>query len=516
VELKGRFMFEILAAHAALRPERRALTPVRGGPPYSYAEYAMAVCSAARELVRMGVSPDAVVLLWLDNRPEWPILDLAIQLAGAVSSALPPFCSDVALRAFVDLTDPSLVLADSPGRIERSRALGLRVLDMAVGSMAEALAQPRGELSSAVHALRDAGGRTRDDKLAYIAASSGTTEGIKGCRISFGNARLYGRKVAPLVGLDAKSAAFSFLPLAQTRLQDEYLPLFASAEVLFSATDDRVYEDVRQAKATLVASPPFFFSEIAKRFQTASGGAGDLASWLGGATSLYTGTTPVDPQLLEFYDRHGSPLYEVYGMTEACSMATMNHPGAARHGTQGRVLSGVSLTLADDGEIFIAGPNVCDGYYRAAEATEHTFARGILRTGDLGEFDADGYLRLIGRKKEIVQLTTGQKIFPKRIEDAFRRVSAVEYAVLVGTGHARAGVLVSLKRDAIASPEVIGELERALFYVNTEVDPESRLCGYRVAAPRFSIDGGEVTTSFKTRRGMVETLHRMTIQSLCA
>ena len=159
------------------------------------------------------------------------------------------------------------------------------------------------------------------------------------------------------------------------------------------------------------------------------------------------GAAPVAPEVLEFFDACGVLVLEGYGMTETCAAATLNTPRAVRFGTVGKPLPGTEVAIAEDGEILMAGPHVFAGYHRNREATEEVMEDRWLRSGDLGELDSDGFLRITGRKKDLIITSSGKNISPENIESALRETRWISNAVVAGDRRSYLVALVTLDPD---------------------------------------------------------------------
>ncbi|CAN0366756.1 unnamed protein product, partial [Ectocarpus sp. 4 AP-2014] len=177
---------------------------------------------------------------------------------------------------------------------------------------------------------------------------------------------------------------------------------------------------------------PYFFQ---KAIDLAEKEGVSLKSLLGGEIKrCYCGGAPLAPSVEQRFFDEGVPLYNGYGLTEASPVVTVNTPDAHKIGTVGRPLPGVTVRIADDGEVLVQGPNVMRGYWNDPEATAETLRDGWLHTGDLGSLDADGYLTITGRKKELIVLATGKNVAPSRVEALLCASPWIEQACVVGDG----------------------------------------------------------------------------------
>ena len=225
-------------------------------------------------------------------------------------------------------------------------------------------------------------------------------------------------------------------------------------------------------------------------------------------------------------------IYEVYGQSEGCGPTTFNRPGATKIGTTGQAWPGSEVKLAPDGEILLRGPNVFMGYYKDATATADTLVNGWLHSGDLGRFDEDGFLTIVGRKKDIIITSGGKNIAPRNIEAALKNLELVGDAVLVGEGRKYLCALLTLdlekaERFAEANGIVGAELHshpKVIEAIQADIDEQVNTQFARVEQVRkftllpkpFSIEGGEMTPTLKLKRKNICDMHLGEIEAMYA
>jgi long-chain acyl-CoA synthetase len=248
---------------------------------------------------------------------------------------------------------------------------------------------------------------------------------------------------------------------------------------------------------------------------------------------LVSGSAPMPTWLLEWFDGIGLPVLEAYGVSETIMPVAMNRPGQSRLGTVGKPLPGQEVRLAEDNEILVRGPGVFRGYLtEIGKRTEGPDSSGFWATGDYGEFDADGYLRVVGRKSEVFKLSTGRWIAPTGIEANLRQLPYVEHAMVLGAGHgfivailaldsARLSVgpkqgsrAANLRKAAAGDPVEI--VRRDVFAVTAALSSFQRPAGILLTTERFTIEGGELTSNLKLRRRFVEKKYAKEIERLFA
>jgi long-subunit acyl-CoA synthetase (AMP-forming) len=237
-----------------------------------------------------------------------------------------------------------------------------------------------------------------------------------------------------------------------------------------------------------------------------------------------SGAAAISRECLDYFASLDLPIYEVYGMSEVSGASTANVPHSVRFGTVGRPLAGTELKLADDGEILMRGPHVFAGYYKDEAATKEALSDdGWLRSGDIGELDADGFLRITDRKKDLFKTAGGKYIAPQPIEARLKAIPGVALAVVVGDARKYPAALLTLDpeafpgrslADAAADPAVRARLEEGVEEVNRSLASYEKLKRFGVLAAEFTIEGGELTPSLKVRRRAVASKYASDIDAL--
>ena len=247
-----------------------------------------------------------------------------------------------------------------------------------------------------------------------------------------------------------------------------------------------------------------------------------LREALGGACRYaVSGGAPLGDRLGHFYRGIGLTILEGYGLTETTAAVTANRVDAVRIGTVGQPLAGTNVRVADDGELLFRGPQVFSGYWRDEEASREVFTEdGWLRTGDVGEIDGEGFVRITGRKKEIIVTAGGKNVAPAVLEDRLRAHPLVAQCLVVGDGRPFIGALVTLDPDALTlwagshdragglaeladDPDVLAEISSAVDDANQAVSKAESIRRFRVLPVEWTEDGGHLTPSLKLRRTVV-------------
>ncbi len=423
----------------------------------------------------------------------------------------------------------------------------------------------------------DAQHRLAPGDLATIIYTSGTTGPPKGCMITHGNFLSMVRMYEDAIDFGPSPVIFMFLPLAHSLARvAQMVSLDIGATLSFWRGDPALLlDDVREAHPTHLPSVPRVFEKIHTR---ATGGAEEMSrakralfAWAletgaavsaaereGGARPLLrarhaladrlvlskvralfgpdlrlalTGAAPIAPDVLEFFAACGVPILEGYGMTETCAGATLNRLDAMRFGTVGRPLADSEVAIGEDGEVLMRGPHVFRGYYRDEAATKDTFEGDWLRSGDLGEIDEHGFLRITGRKKELIITSSGKNISPANIESRLRESRWISQAVVYGDNHPYLVALLTLDPEeapalaaklgvapAVATmasdPWVRTEIQAVVDQVNAGFARIEQVKRFAILDRDLTLPGGELTPTLKIKRALVYDRYRETFEGL--
>ncbi|MFI8926691.1 AMP-dependent synthetase/ligase [Streptomyces sp. NPDC053474] len=525
-----------------------------------------------RALIGRGVAPGDRVAVLAETRPEWTYAHLGVLAAGAVLVPVYPTAGADELAWVLGDSGASVVLCEDAARVAEVERLrgelpGLRGLV----AMTDPRAYEDAEGVTDEALLDRAGGRGPADPATVI-YTSGTTGPPKGCVLTHGNLGAVQDASLPLIEGGPGDATYLYLPLAHLLAQlIEVTTLIEGGTVVyFGGRIEDVVAELAEARPTHLPSVPRLFekvySTVLSLAESRDGGrerfaeavrvgvlaadgalppelgetyeAADEALFapvrqaLGGRVRwALTGGAPIAPHVLDFLRACGIQVFEGYGMTESGGVITLNHPGAVKYGTVGRPIAGCEVRIADDGEVLARGPHVFPGYHGDPAATRAALdADGWLHTGDLGALDEDGYLTLIGRKKDLIITSGGKNLTPSLTELAVQASRFVSRAVLVGdrrpypvalitldaeevTGWAgRAGV--TLTEPLAADPTVRALVQEAVDEANARVSRPARIRGFAVLEEDFTVESGLLTPSLKVRRRAVAERYGAVVEEL--
>jgi long-chain acyl-CoA synthetase len=528
------------------------------------------VRAVAKGLIAAGIEPGDRVALISRTRYEWTLLDYATWFAGGVTVPMYETSSAEQIRWILEDSGARAVVAEGPGHVTRVNEVrpGLTELNH-VWSFAD----------NAVEILGRLGGDVSDDELerrrttagpgdlATLIYTSGTTGRPKGCMLTHGNFMVeLGVAVPELEALFATDDASTllFLPLAHVFARIIQVGCVKSRTRMAHSSDaTRLLEDLQAVRPTFVLAVPRVFEKV---FNTASQRAaadgrgavfdraaetaiaysrgldrgkpslavraqhaafsrlvyGRLRDALGGRCEFaVSGGAPLGERLGHFYRGIGLTVLEGYGLTETTGALTVNLPDALKIGTVGRPLPGNAVRVAEDGELLFVGGQVFTGYWRNDEATAEVLEeRGWFHTGDVGEIDDEGFVRITGRKKEILVTAGGKNVAPAALEDRIRAHPLVDQCLVVGDGRPFIAALVTLDREALPAwaerhgkkaevrlllddPDLRAEIEQAVEEANKSVSKAESIRKFRVLADEWTEEGGQLTPSLKLKRNVV-------------
>jgi long-chain acyl-CoA synthetase len=495
----------------------------------TFAEVSEIVTELGLGLLALGVAPGDRVALLCATRPEWTYCDLAITLAGAVVVPIYPTSSPEECEWVLADSGAVAVIAETPEQLELVRGLrgslpALRDV-VAIDALDSLLA--RGGLVEP-EALAARGEAVALDDPYTIIYTSGTTGRAKGCVLTHHNYRAMLEMVRAgglLGGRD--DLTYLHLPLAHAFA---LLMMLWSVEiggaVAYTSGPDRLLADLAEVRPTFLPSVPRVFEKLHAALADAP--AEHVRAAFGGRLrKALTGAAPIAPDVLEFFWDRGVPLLEGYGMTEAATGIAIATLDAHRPGTVGHALPGLELEIASDGEILVRGPNVFAGYHGEAPHPRGAW----LRTGDLGALDADGFLTITGRKKDIIITAGGKNLTPANLERDLKRSRYISEAVMHGDRRPYPVALITLDAQEIAlwaqarglpedvatlssHPSVRALIQAELDRVNAHHARVSQIKRFAILDHDLTIAAGELTPTLKVRRAVVNAHYAATLDAL--
>jgi len=561
----------------------------------SYASIRDQVQWMAAGLRELGVMPGSQVAILSENRPEWAITDFACLTARCADVPIYPTLPAGQVAYILRDSGAVAIVVSSKDQLEKILsirppevtpalrhiiAIDADAIGPGVMPFADLLARGKAAMAKYPRWREDAL-QVKPDDLATLIYTSGTTGDPKGVMLTHGN--LTSNVVFGLKSLDVRETdeCLSFLPLSHVfeRMAGHYCMWQSGSIINYATSIDSVPADMLDRRPTIVLSVPRLYEKIyarvlegssksaAKRqifgWARAAGEAwADLAlagkpiptavalrkaiadklvfskvtARTGGRLRYFvSGGAPLSAEIARFFFAAGLPIYEGYGLTETSPVITVNYRDHTRIGTVGQPIHGVEVRIAGDGEILTRGPNVMQGYYNKPEATREAInADGWFHTGDIGELDADGYLRITDRKKDIIVTAGGKNIAPQPIENRVKTNPFVLNAVMIGdkrrfpmmlvvpnmatlTAWATEQKLPSEDAAALlARPEVVEQMTREVKKSLRDLAHFEMPQRVLLVGRDFSIENGELTPTLKVKRRIVEKNYSAEIEAMYA
>ncbi|WP_269045248.1 AMP-dependent synthetase/ligase [Paenarthrobacter sp. Z7-10] len=565
-----------LVIRQAMKPSNPALFARRGPDgqwqDISATEFRADVTSLAKGLMAAGVAAGDRIGIMARTRYEWTLVDFAIWYAGAVS--VPIYETSSASQVAWNLGDSGAVGAFAESASQEN------VIKEAAGSGAlGALAHIWQLEGTGLDELRRGGVAVPDaelehrrttfglDDIATIIYTSGTTGRPKGCELTHGNfVELADNALAVLSDVVPEGAqTIMFLPLAHVFARYiSVLAVAAGAKVAHTPDIKHLLEDLQSFQPTFILAVPRVFEKVynsaclkaetegkGKIFSVATDVAiayskarqagsvpillrakhalfdklvyGKLRAAMGGQVRhAVSGGGPLGERLGHFFQGIGLQILEGYGLTETTAPITVNRPTLIKIGTVGTPLPGNAVRIADDGEVLAKGVCVMRGYFGRADLTAEAFSDGWLRTGDVGELDDDGFLRITGRKKEIIVTAGGKNVAPAMLEDQIRADAVISQCIVIGDGRPFIAALVTLDEEALPkwaehhglppalsiadagrNEVIVAAVQHAIDKANLSVSQAEGIKSFRIVPSDFTEASGHLTPSLKIKRGQV-------------
>ncbi len=413
-------------------------------------------------LASRGVEVGDRIELWSDNRYEWIVADLAMQFLGAINVPLHGSLPAPAAAAQIAHSEPRLALIANAGLAENLqrhspeliRGLSVEMLD-AAGDAPALLDRLMGFSTKEGRQIIERRTAAFDPKsIATILYSSGTSGEPKAVALTHAN--LSSNSLAVIDGLEEPSSErrMNFLPFSHiyARTCDLYAWVVGGSQLVLARSRDTVVVDCGRTQPTLINGVPFFYQRIAQKVAEAeaAGANTTLQQLFGGNLRIgICGGAALPIATFDFYHQRGVMLLPGYGLTESSPVIALSSPTAFRRGAVGKAIPGIEVRIADDGELLTRGPHVMKEYWKDAELTRQTIRDGWLYTGDLGAIDADGYISITGRKKELIVLSTGKKAVPTQIEGLLLHEPLIFQAMVVGNDQPCLAALIVPNHDLL-------------------------------------------------------------------
>lgn len=557
--------------------------------PVSAREVIDTVQSLSARLQGLGLNRGDRVGILSENRAEWTYADLAVICAAAISvpiySTLPAkqieyILNDSEMEIVFVSTETQLnkileIRKDAP-RLQHVILFDPIPLPEGVLGLSSLISEGKEILKRDPDIVKRRCAEINPDDVFTIVYTSGTTGEPKGVMLSHNNMISNVKGIMSFFQFSSTDCSVSFLPLSHVfeRMCGYYSLLWTGCTIAYAESVEALSRNLQEVKPTILISVPRVYEKsyssimdtlasknglkkktmewglkVAAEYTESKFGNGkssatlglryaiadmlvfsQIRARLGGRLRLLaSGGAALPRQLALFFYGIGLTILEGYGLTETSPVIAANRPDKFKFGTVGPPIPGVEVKIADDGEIITRGPHVMKGYFKKPKATEEAVIDGWFHTGDIGEIDADGCLRITDRKKDLIITSAGKNIAPQFVENALKTSRYVTQIVVVGDKRKFPSALVvpnmeNLRKFAasrgipdqqmLTHQDVIKEVERDLDALSKDLAPFERVKKIAFLEKEFTIESGELTPSLKIKRNVVEKKYRDVIDSL--
>jgi long-chain acyl-CoA synthetase len=575
---------DIFFAVVARKAPHLMMSKVSGAwVPISSQQLHREIIAIARSLRSWGISHSDRVAILSENRPEWTIADFACLLLGAVVVPIYTTLTPEQTQYILCDSGARAIFVSNENQVQKIRSIQNKTAVERVVSMDTVQTRSTERWSDLVLAqsfeadtdLEEAARRVRPEDLATIIYTSGTTGTPKGVMLTHGN--MASNLSCSLQGFDIGPGhtSISFLPLSHvTARHVDFAMLYHGVALAYVPFVEQLPQALLEVKPTIFVAVPRVYEKIhaeverkargfpqqwiyqaaraagrSHRNQILAGIQPKSLAWkmsnrlvyaqvragMGGRVqSFISGGAPLGRELAEWYADMGIRIHEGYGLTETSPVIAVNTPKAHRLGTVGKPLPNVEVRIAQDGEILVRGPSVFKGYWNKLNETQAAFVDGWFKTGDIGYLDAEGFLSVTDRKKDLIKTSGGKFIAPQPIENSLKHNALIAEAVVLGEKRKFPAVLIapnfsvleswarfhhlpfSSRQELVAHPQVHALYESIVEALNEKLARFEKLKRVVLVAEEFSPNNGTLTASLKLRRRAVQERYRDLIEKMYA
>ena len=542
-------------------------------------EYIDKANQLSRGLLKLGVQPnEKIAIISTTNRTEWNICDIGVLQTGAQTVPIYPTISKEDYEYILNHSESSYCIVSDISIIEKlnqikgnTKLKGVFTFDEIKGekNYTEILELGKSnENQKEVEARKDA---IKSSDLATIIYTSGTTGRPKGVMLSHNNIVSNVISSKKRVPLDyGNSKALSFLPVCHIfERMILYLYQYCGVDIYFAESIEKLTENAQEVKPEVMTAVPRLYEKIYDKIilkgEDLSGIKKKLFFWavnlglkyepygangwwyekqlgiarklifskwqaaLGGELKLMvSGSAALQPRLTRIFAAAGMPIMEGYGLTETSPVISVNdqNDGNFRVGTVGKVIENVEVKFGEDGELMVKGPNVMQGYYKDPEKTASVMKDGFFCTGDKGEFDKDGFLKITGRTKEMFKTSGGKYVVPPLLEGQLKQSLFIEQVMVVGEGEKMPAAIIqtnfeylrdwakdneinfSSNEDLVSNQKVIDAIQKEVDECNCHFGKWEQIKRFELTPDEWTIDGGHLTPTMKMKRAVIKKIYQ--------
>ncbi|WP_010518923.1 AMP-dependent synthetase/ligase [Croceivirga radicis] len=542
-------------------------------------EYIDKANAISRGLLRMGVKPnDKIAVISMTNRSEWSILDVGILQIGAQNVPIYPTISEEDYEYVLNHSEAKFCFVSCDEVLQKVLSISGNVKNLEDVFSFDQLKNcnnweqvlEKGKDTGNQEEVEKLKNAVKPEDLATLIYTSGTTGRPKGVMLTHNNIVSNVVKSEERVPFVAGATALSFLPVCHIfERMLLYLYQYCSIEIYFAEGLDKISDNVKEVKPDVMTVVPrllekvydaiiakgalltgikkklFFWAvDIGLAFEPygANGWFYEqklklarkliFSKWkegLGGNLStMVSGSAALQPRLAKVFAAAEMPVMEGYGLTETSPVISVNEVKNKgwKIGSVGKILADVEVKIAEDGEILCKGPNVMAGYYKDPEKTAEVMTDGYFHTGDIGEIDADGFLRITDRKKEMFKTSGGKYVAPQLLENRFKQSRFIEQIMVIGEGEKmpaafiqpnfefleewakRHNVTFTDHKNLVTNPQVLERYQEEVDLANEDFAKWEKVKKFRLTPDAWSVDDGHLTPTMKLRRKIIKAKYQ--------
>lgn len=535
-------------------------------------------------LLKLGIKPGDKIALVSNNRSEWNIMDIGILQTGAINVPVYPTISQDDYKFIFNDAEVKLCIVSDEEILLKIKAAKAHVPSLeeiytfedipGAKNWTEILELGKDGDLKEVENLK---AQVKEGDLATLIYTSGTTGTPKGVMLSHKN--IVGNSIActPRLPCDHTAKALSFLPVCHVyERMMHYLYMMNGVSIYFAENMETIGDNLREVKPNVFTAVPRLLEKVYDKivakgaeltgikkglfywalnlglqyefegkggwyyFQLKIANKLIFSKWreaLGGnIEAIASGSAALQPRLARVFVAAGIPVFEGYGLTETSPVVCVNaESSGSMFGTVGKLLEGVEVKIAEDGEILVKGDLVMMGYYKRKDLTDEVIdTDGWFHTGDIGEFVGDGFLKITDRKKEMFKTSGGKYIAPQQMENKFKESRFIEQIMVIGENRKhpaalivpafvfleewcrRHGISYTTKGEMIKHTEVLRRIGEELDRYNKDFGSWEQIKKFELIAEEWSIDGGELTPTMKMKRKIIHQKHEALIEKIYA
>ena len=548
-------------------------------------EYINKANTVSRALLRLGIQKgEKIAVISTTNRTEWNIMDIGILQTGALNVPIYPTISKEDYEYILNHSEASYCFVSGADILEKlnqvkgnTKLKGIYTFDDVAGEKSWKEILDLGEDTSNQNDVETCKTNVSPDDLATLIYTSGTTGRPKGVMLSHDNIVSDVLNSEKRVPFDyGKSKALSFLPICHVfERMILYLYQYCGVEIYFAESIEKMSDNLKELQPHVMTAVPRLYEKVYDKIiakgNALSGIKKMLFFWavdlglkyepygvngwwyetqlklarklifskwkegLGGELDLMvSGSAALQPRLTRIFAAAEMPIMEGYGLTETSPVISVNDQrnGGFKVGTVGRVIDNVEVKIAKDGEILVKGPNVMKGYYKDPEKTAEVMTDGYFHTGDIGEIDSEGFLKITDRKKEMFKTSGGKYVAPALLENQFKQSRFIEQIMVIGEGEKMPTALIQVNYEFVKewakrhqltfnSNQDIASNEKLRNRIQEEIDVANKKFGhweqikkFEITPDEWTIESGHLTPTLKMKRKIIKNIYKDLIEKI--